>query len=62
MIMVGGIGNMWGCILGAVIVSMLPEFLRFLGEYYQISYSTIILLCAVFMPGGIINTIKRSRA
>ena len=62
MIMVGGIGNMWGCILGAVIVSMLPEFLRFLGEYYQISYSTIILLCAVFLPSGIINTIKRRRA
>ncbi|WP_333684192.1 branched-chain amino acid ABC transporter permease [Enterocloster lavalensis] len=62
MIMVGGIGNMWGCILGAVIVSMLPELLRFLGEYYQISYSTIILLCAVFLPSGIINTIKRRRA
>ena len=61
MIMVGGIGNMWGCILGAVIVSMLPEFLRFLGEYYQISYSAVILLCAVFLPSGIINTIKQNR-
>lgn len=61
MIMVGGIGSMWGCVLGAIIVSMLPEFLRFLGEYYQITYSTVILLCAVFLPGGIINTIKRNR-
>ena len=61
MIMVGGMGNMWGCILGAVIVSMLPEFLRFFGEYYQITYSTIILLCAIFMPGGIINTINKKR-
>ena len=37
---------------------MLPEFLRFLGNYYQITYYTMVLLCAIFMPGGILN-IKR---
>lgn len=59
MILIGGMGNMWGCILGAIIVSMLPEFLRFLGEYYQITYSILILLCILFMPGGILSMTKR---
>ena len=59
MILIGGMGNLWGCILGAVIVSMLPEFLRFLGEYYQLTYSILILLCILFMPGGILSVVKK---
>lgn len=61
MILIGGMGNMWGCIIGAVIVSMLPEFLRFLGEYYQLTYSIMILLCILFMPGGILTVTKKIR-
>ena len=55
MVMVGGSGTLMGLILGAVIVSMLPEFLRFLGNYYQITFYTIVLLCTIFVPGGICN-------
>ncbi len=61
MILIGGMGNLWGCMLGAVIVSMLPEFLRFTGEYYQLTYSILILLCIVFMPGGILTALKRQQ-
>lgn len=59
MILVGGMGKLWGCVIGAIIVSMLPEFLRFLGDYYQITYSVLILLCVLFMPGGIASVLKK---
>lgn len=55
MVMIGGSGTLMGPILGAVIVSMLPEFLRFLGNYYQITYYVLVLLCTIFIPGGICN-------
>lgn len=54
-VMVGGVGKLWGCIIGAVVVSMLPELLRFMGNYYQITYYALVLLCTIFMPGGILN-------
>lgn len=55
MVMVGGSGTLMGCILGAIIVSMLPELLRFMGNYYQITYFILVLLCTIFIPGGICN-------
>lgn len=55
MVMVGGSGTLMGPILGSIIVSMLPELLRFMGNYYQITYYTLVLLCTIFVPGGICN-------
>lgn len=55
MVMVGGSGVLLGSIVGAIIVSMLPEFLRFLGNYYQITYYVLVLLCTIFIPGGLCN-------
>lgn len=58
MLMIGGIGSIPGNILGAFIVNMLPEFLRFLGNSYWLVFSIIILLCSVLIPNGLISVIK----
>ena len=58
MMLFGGAGNMFGCIVGAFIISLLPELLRVLGEYYQLSYAFIVLLFAVFIPGGLVSFVK----
>lgn len=58
MLMIGGIGSTGGNILGAVIVNMLPEMLRFLGSYYWIIFSIIILVFSVVLPNGLISLIK----
>lgn len=55
----GGAGNVYGCIIGALSITVLPELLRFLGEYYKIVYSAIVLLIAIFVPGGVISIGKR---
>jgi branched-chain amino acid transport system permease protein len=34
---------------------MLPEVLRFLGDYYQITYCILVLLSALFLPNGLIS-------
>jgi len=58
MMMFGGVGNMYGCILGVLIITLLPEILRGLGNYYQLVYALIVLLFAVFLPGGIVSMIR----
>ena len=55
MMMIGGIGDIFGNIIGAVLVTLLPEILRFLGDYYQITYCILVFLCAIFMPNGIVS-------
>ena len=52
MLMVGGLGSVVGTIFGSAIVTILPEMLRFLGNYYQIVFCSIILLGAIFFPDG----------
>lgn len=55
MLMVGGIGDIFGNIIGAVVITMLPEVLRFLGDYYQITYCILVLISALFLPNGLVS-------
>jgi len=61
MLMIGGIGNIFGNIIGAIVITLLPELLRFLGDYYQITYCILVLLCAVFLPNGLISLYGKAR-
>ena len=53
--MVGGIGSVPGIILGSAIVTILPEALRFLGDFYWIIFSIIVLVQVVLKPNGLIS-------
>ena len=55
MMILGGIGSVPGCVLGAIICTILPEKLRFLGNWYWIVFSIIILLMILFRPYGLIS-------
>lgn len=52
MLMVGGLESVVGCLVGSAVVTGLPEVLRFLGDYYQIVFLSVILLGAIFFPNG----------
>lgn len=54
-LMVGGIGNILGNMIGSIVVTLLPELLRFLGDYYQITYCILVLASALFLPDGLIS-------
>ena len=55
MLMLGGIGTVSGSVFGAVIVVIVPEALRFLGDYYWLVFSTGMLLFIIFVPNGIVS-------
>lgn len=52
MLMIGGIGLVKGNIFGAIVVTMLPELLRFLGDYYQLVFYTLAFAAAIKLPQG----------
>lgn len=53
MVVLGGLGSVPGSIVGAMVVTVGPEFLRFLKDYRLIVYSLIILAVLVWVPGGL---------
>lgn len=59
MLMIGGLGSVPGNILGATLVTVLPEFLRDFGDYYWIVFSTICLVMAILLPDGLWSLVMK---
>jgi branched-chain amino acid transport system permease protein len=55
MVVVGGSGYFFGPMLGAAVVILLPEVLRFTEGYYLIIYSALVIGLMVYSPGGLIG-------
>lgn len=62
MVMVGGRGSIPGVIIGAFLLTFLPEWLRFLKDYYMAMYGLGILLIVLFLPGGVISLWDKVRS
>ena len=56
MVILGGLGNLWGALLGALVLSGLPELLRFAQEYRWMVYGLILLLVLRFRPQGLLGS------
>jgi len=55
MVAVGGMMNVWGALVGTIIMTILPESLRFLHDYDILVYGLILLVIMMFMPNGIVG-------
>ena len=53
MTMLGGVNNTAGVFVGAILVTMLPEWLRPVQRYLKLLYGVGIILLMVFMPMGL---------
>lgn len=58
MVVVGGAGFYFGPILGAALVLLLPEFLRFTDGYYLLIYAVAVIVLMIFSPTGLIGLSK----
>lgn len=59
MLLVGGLGSVPGTVVGAAVVTMLPELLRGLQDYYLLVFYSIIFLGILIFPNGWIDAIQR---
>jgi branched-chain amino acid transport system permease protein len=55
MVIVGGMGNTLGVILAAILLTLLPEFLRGFAEYRMILYALLIILLMILRPQGLFS-------
>lgn len=47
-VVLGGIGNIRGSIIAAVVLTMLPEYLRFLQDYRMLIYAVVLIAMMIF--------------
>ncbi|MGE0750335.1 MAG: ABC transporter permease [Variibacter sp.] len=56
MVILGGLGNVAGGIVGAIMLVSLPELFRVLAEYRMLIYGVALLLLIRFRPQGLLGT------
>ncbi len=59
-VVLGGMGSIVGVIVGAMILILLPEYLRAFSEFRMLIFGVILVMMMVFRPGGIISDVRRT--
>ncbi len=54
MVIVGGMGNIWGSLFGAIVMTLLSEALAVVGKYNIIAFGLILVLVLIFVPEGLV--------
>jgi branched-chain amino acid transport system permease protein len=53
MVVIGGMASIWGALLGASLLTMLPEWLHAFADFEMVVYGLILMLVMVVMPQGL---------
>src|SRR5690349_23035016 len=64
MIILGGLGSIVGSIIGAIVLTILPESLRGFAEYRMVIYSLLLIVLMITRPQGLLGsnaTVKNLR-
>jgi branched-chain amino acid transport system permease protein len=59
LVVIGGLISMYGSVIGAVVLTALPELLRGVQWLQEIIYGVMLVLFVIFMPNGIAGLGKR---
>ncbi|SDK74223.1 branched-chain amino acid transport system permease protein [Maridesulfovibrio ferrireducens] len=58
-VVLGGMGSILGVILGALVLILLPEYLRAFSEYRMLIFGATMVLVMVFRPQGLIRDVRQ---
>ena len=58
----GGIGNIWGVVVGATILGYLPDRIRFISDARLFVFGTVLVVVMNFRPDGLLPRKKREKA
>ena len=57
----GGLASFWGAVVGATILSVLPELLRWVKDWREIFYGLLVLIMMLVRPQGLLDTTLLAR-
>ncbi|MGK0618160.1 branched-chain amino acid ABC transporter permease [Meiothermus cerbereus] len=59
MVILGGVGQFWGGVLGAAVLSLVEEVLQDLTIHWQLGVGVILLFIVLFAPQGLAGLLRR---
>lgn len=66
MVVIGGMASIWGSLLGASLLTLLPDWLHVFADYEMVVYGLILMVVMIFLPQGltrgILDSYERSRS
>ncbi|MBI5445241.1 MAG: branched-chain amino acid ABC transporter permease [Deltaproteobacteria bacterium] len=65
MVVVGGLGSIWGTLFGVSLLTLMPEFLGFFEDWKEIVHGLILVGILLFLPQGLVAGVSdtlRTRA
>lgn len=60
-IVLGGLGSIPGVILGTTVLTLAPEFLRFIADYRMMVYGLLMVVMMIVRPRGLLGGVQLSR-
>ncbi|MBN9425661.1 MAG: branched-chain amino acid ABC transporter permease [Burkholderiales bacterium] len=57
MVVVGGMASVFGSLVGAVLLTALPQALASFEGWETVAYGAILMLCMIFLPRGLVPTL-----
>jgi branched-chain amino acid transport system permease protein len=60
MVVIGGLGTLAGPVLGAAVLTLLPEVMRFTAEYRMLLYGLTLVVIMRYLPRGILGRWRSS--
>lgn len=65
MVVIGGMASIWGSLLGASLLTLLPEWLQVFVDYEMMVYGFVLMVVMIFLPQGLtrglMDAYERSR-
>ena len=61
MVVVGGKGTLAGPLVGAAALTLVPDFLSFMKDFKMVFHGILLVLCMMFLPGGLVSLVGMLR-
>jgi branched-chain amino acid transport system permease protein len=62
MVVFGGMASTLGAVVGAAVLTTLPQFLTVFKEYEMVLFGALLMLTMIFMPQGLVPTLEKALA
>ncbi len=59
-VVLGGMGSIVGVIIAALVLVLMPEYLRALSDYRMLVFGAVMVLMMIFRPQGLISNVRRT--
>ena len=58
MVVLGGMASVFGSVIGAAILTALPQFLTIFHDYEHVMFGLVMMLTMIFMPKGLLPSLR----